>query len=151
MDSFRAAAGRKLIGRDEAEELGTVDHLLLDIERGRIAALVVGRGRKARLVDWAEVRSFGPDAVIVPGADALRAPDGEREQAAAAGDLDVTGKRVLSTSGTDLGVVSDVTFDPADGCLDVLHVGQDTVPAGALRGIGSYAAVVDQGPPSPAS
>lgn len=141
-ESFRAATGRKVISRASAQELGKVAHLVVDVERGRIAAVVMGRGRKAAVIEWAHLSGFGPDAVMVVDEDALRAAGDERERAAADGKLELVGRRALSDQGNELGKVDDVTFDPDSGNLEELLVGDRRFPAGALLGSGSYAAVL---------
>ena len=149
-DSFRRATGRKVVSRATAQDLGTVAHLLVDAQRRQVAAVIVGRGRRAQLVDWAAVSGFGPDAVMVSDEGALRPPADERERAAANGKLELVGKRALTERGNELGTLDDATFDPRTGALETLVVGDREVPAGALLGSGSYAAVLDdtQEPPS---
>lgn len=146
-DSFRLATGRKVMSRASASDLGAVAHLLVDIGQHRIAAVVIGRGRKAQIVDWSGVSGFGPDAVMVGSDDALRAPADDRERAAADGKLDLLGQRVLTERGNELGTVADVTFDPHTGVLSAIRVGDRELPAGSLLGNGSYAAVVDDREP----
>jgi len=142
-DSFRSATGRKLISRASAGELGVVGHFVVDADERRIAALVVGRGKKAQLVDWAQVSGFGPDAVMVIDDGALRAPVGDREQAAADGRLDLIGKRVLTEQGNALGVLDDVIFDASTGAVAMLRIGDRDIPAASLLGSGPYAVVLD--------
>jgi sporulation protein YlmC with PRC-barrel domain len=144
-DSFRNANGRKVVSRASARDLGAVSHLLVDADQRRIAAVVVGRGKKARLVDWAEVSGFGPDAVMVGDEGALRSPVDDRERAGADGKLDLVGKRALTKRGNELGTLDDVTFDPATGAVEMLRIGDREVPAGSLLGSGSYAVVLDAG------
>lgn len=144
-DSFRRAAGRKVISRASARDLGEVGHFLVDAEQRQIVAIVVGRGRKARLVDWAHLSGFGPDAVMVTDEGALRPPVDDRERAAADGRLDLVGKRALTERGNALGILDDVTFDPATGVVEVLRIGDRDIPAGSLLGSGSYAVVLDAG------
>ncbi len=141
-DSFRQASGRKLISRASAQELGTVAHLLVDGERRQIAAVVTGRGKKARLVDWAAISGFGPDAVMVGDEADLRPPADDRERLAADGKLELLGKRALTESGHEIGTVDDVTFDTGTGALESLRVGDREVSAGAMLGSGSYAVVL---------
>jgi uncharacterized protein YrrD len=81
-DSFRRATGRKVISRASAQDLGAVSHLLVDVERREIVGVIIGRGKKARLVDWAQLSGFGPDAVMVGDEGALRPPADDRERAA---------------------------------------------------------------------
>jgi sporulation protein YlmC with PRC-barrel domain len=142
-DSFRQAAGRKVLSRASAQQLGTVDHLLLEPLRPQITAVIIGKGKKAQLVEWAQLSGFGPDAVMVRDEGALRPPADDRERAAADGHLDLVGKRVLTERGNELGTVDDVTFDPETGALATLRIGDREIPAGSWLGSGSYAVVVD--------
>jgi len=150
-DSFRQATGRKVVSRASAQTLGAVSHLVVDADRRHVASVVVGRGKKAQLVDWSALSGFGPDAVMVLDEGALRPPADDRERAAADGKLELLAKRVLTEHGNELGTVGDVTFDPQTGALELLVVGDRDVPAGALLGSGSWAAVLDasQEPPPP--
>ena len=144
-DSFRQANGRKVVGRTSARELGAVSHLLVDAGHRRIATVVVGRGRKARLVDWAQVSGFGPDAVMVGDEGALRPASDDRERAGVDGKLEMVGKRVLTERGNELGTLDDVTFDPATGGVEMLRIGDREIPAESLLGSGPYAVVLDAG------
>lgn len=145
-ESFREANERKVVSRASAQDLGTVSHLLVDAGRRRVAAVVVGRGRRARLVDWAGLSSFGPDAVMVADEASLRPPGDDRERDGAHGKLEIVGKRALTDRGNDLGVVDDVTFDAATGALEMLRIGDRDIPSGSLLGSGSYAVVLDSVP-----
>ena len=141
-DRFAAASGRKVVSRKSAEELGTLAHIVVDVKRRQVASLVVGKGRKALLVDWEHVSGFGPDAVIVSDESALHPPRDDREHAAAAGKLELVGKRTLTDTGNSLGTVTDVQFDPATGKIDSLVLGDREEPAASLLGTGSFAAIV---------
>lgn len=142
-DSFREAAGRKVISRASAQDLGAVAHLLVDARLRQVSAVIIGRGRKVLLVDWSAVSGFGHDAVMVGDDGAPRPPADERERAAADGKLELVGKRALTERGNELGTVADVTFDPKTGVLETLRVGDREIPAGSLLGSGSYATVLD--------
>jgi uncharacterized protein YrrD len=143
-DSFRRSAGRRVVSRASAQELGAVSHLLFDAPGRRITAVIVGGGRKAQLVEWTELSGFGPDAVMVKDEGALRSPADDRERAAADGRLELVGKRVLTEVGTELGLIDDVTFDSDTGQVEALQVNERDIPATSLLGSGSYAVVVDQ-------
>lgn len=144
-ESFKGSAGRRVVSRSSAREVGAVSHLLVDSQQRRIAAVVIGRGKKAQLVEWAKLSGFGPDAVMVVDEGALRPPADDRERAAVEGKLELVGKRALSERGNELGEVGDVTFDADTGALEELLIGDRRVPARSLLGSGSYAAVLDQG------
>ena len=143
-ESFRQSVGRKVVSRARAEELGAVNHLLIDAQQREVAAIVIGRGKKARLVDWAQLSGFGPDAVMVIDEGALRPPVDGRERDGADGKLELVGKKALSERGNELGNIDDVTFDAQSGALEDLVIGERSVPAAALLGSGSYAAVLDK-------
>jgi uncharacterized protein YrrD len=140
--SYRQAVGRKVISRASANQLGTLSHLLLTSDCRHVAAVIVGKGKKAKLVDWAALTGFGADAVMVNDEAALRPPADSREEAAAAGKLDLLGRRALSETGNELGAVDDVTFDPADGAVAALDIAGHQIPADAVMGSGSYAVVL---------
>ena len=143
-ESFRAAMGRKVVSRASAKELGAVGHLLIDAQQRKISAVVMGKGKKARLVEWNQLSGFGPDAVMVVDEGALRPPADDRERDGVDGKLDLLGKRALSERGNEFGNIDDVTFDTDTGTLEDLVVGERRIPAGALLGSGSYAAVLDK-------
>lgn len=145
-DSFRQANGRKVVSRASAGDLGSVSHLVVDAAQRRIAAVVVGRGKRARLVEWEQVSGFGPDAVMVADEVSLRTPGDDRERAGADGKLEMVGKRVLTERGLELGTMDDVRFDPGTGVLEMLKIGDREVPAGALLGSGPYAVVLSSVP-----
>ena len=142
-DSFRAANGRKVVSRASARDLGAVSHLVVDAAQRRVAAVIVGRGKRARLVEWAQLSSFGADAVMVADEASLRPPGNDRERAGVDGKLEMVGKRALTERGNDLGTIDDVTFDAGTGALELLQIGDRDVPSGALLGSGPYAVVLD--------
>jgi uncharacterized protein YrrD len=143
-ESFRDSVGRKVVSRASAQELGAVNHLLVDDQQQRVASIVIGRGKKAQFVDWTQLSGFGPDAVMVADETSLRAPADDRERAAAEGKLELVGKRTLSELGNELGPLDDVTFDADSGALEELVIGDRRVPAESLLSSGSYAAVLDR-------
>lgn len=137
------ALGTTVLSRDDAEVLGRVRHLVVDLDTRRIAALHIdGRRKKALLVDWDALSGFGPDAVVVGPGDALRGPADDRELAMVSGDLDWIGRRVLTDQGNDVGRVTDVEFDPASGALTALVTDEGSHDAAQLRALGPYCVVV---------
>jgi len=142
-ESFRASHGRKVISRASATDLGVVSHLLVDTQKRQVAAVVIGSGKKAQMVDWEGLSGFGPDAVMVADGASLRPPRDDRERAAVDGKLELVGKRALSDRGNELGKIDDATFDADTGTLENLIIGDRRIPAGSLLGCGSYAAVLE--------
>ena len=77
-ERFTAVPGRKIVSRSSAEELGNLAHIVVDVKRRQVASLVIGKGRKALVIDWDQVSGFGPDAIMVADEGALRPPSGDR-------------------------------------------------------------------------
>lgn len=137
------ALGTTVLSRDDAEELGRVRHLLVDVGARRITALHIdGRRKKALLVDWDALSGFGPDAVVVGPGDALRGPADDTELAMVSGDLDWIGRRVLTTNGDAVGTVTDVEFDASTGALTAVVTDQASYEAERLRALGPYCVIV---------
>jgi len=139
---LRAALGRPVVARDTAETVGDVQGAVVDVVTRRVVALQVGKGRKARVVDWAAVSGVGPDAVVVQSESALRDPVGDRETGFVKGDLPLLGARVLTDRGDEAGALDDVEFDESSGAVLDLVAGDQRFPATGLRAVGSYAVVV---------
>lgn len=137
------AHGTKVLSRGEAEQLGKVRHLLIDVGRRQVQAIHIdGRKRKALLVDWSALSGFGPDAVVVGAQDALRGPADERELAMVSGDLDWTGRRVLTDRGDIVGAVRDVEFDETTGALRTVLIDGEDYAAERVVALGPYALIV---------
>ena len=147
MTGLRATLGRPVVARDTAETVGDVQGAVVDVPSRRIVALQVGKGRKARLVDWASLSGVGPDAVVVLSESALRGPAGEREEGFVKGGLPLLGARVLTDRGDVIGSLDDVEFDEESGSVDTLVAGEHQLAGTDLRAIGSYAVVVAGPPP----
>lgn len=141
-ERFAAASGRNVVSRTTAEELGKLAHIVIDVKQRRVASLVVGKGRKALLIPWEQVSGFGPDAIMIADETALLEPRDDREQAAAAGKLELLGKRALTDTGNDLGTVTDVVFDPDTGSIESILIDDRETPAASLLGAGSFAVIV---------
>jgi uncharacterized protein YrrD len=140
MTSLREAVGKPVIVRETAEQAGEVRAFAVDAPAHRVTTLVVASGRSARLVDWDEIESIGPDAIIVRST--REAADDDRLASGALHPLD---KRVLSDAGNELGAVRDVTVDES-GSINAVDAGDASVAGSRLRGIGSYALVVTADP-----
>ncbi len=150
-DRFQAAIGRKVVSRASAEELGRLTHLVVDVGRRRVAGLVVGKGRRARLVDWEHLSGFGPDAIVVDDEASLRPAQEPWEKTAVHGDRGLLGMLALSELGNEAGRVDDVLFEPETGELSGIVVGAREHAGAALLGAGSYAVILDASVDEPAT
>lgn len=142
MIRLREALGRRVMARDTAESVGQLHGAVVDATARRVMAVQVGKGHKARLVDWSAVTGMGPDAVVVDAEASLRAAQGEREEGVLKGDLPLLGHRVLTDRGDVLGALDDVELDETTGEVLTLLTGGETIPASRLRSLGGYAVVV---------
>lgn len=139
---FSAAVGRKVVGADAADTVGQVAGFVVDPVGRRVLSVHVKSSESGTTLPWSSISTFGDDAVIVRGADAIGDPD-EASEALTGKDHDVIGKRVLTSAGNELGTVGDVDFDPASGAITSLLLDSGDVPGTRLVGVGSYAVVVD--------
>lgn len=139
---FSEARRRRVVSTTTADTLGRVDELLVDPRRRAVVALHLTKSKVGDTLEWSDVLAFGDDAVTVSGPDKLR--EASEEMALLAGkDHRLVGKRVLSTTGDDLGEVVDVDFDPTSGRVVTIQLYDDAVEGERLVGVGSYAVVVE--------
>lgn len=139
---FSEAVGRKVVSAATAETVGKIDEFVVDPCTRTILALVLKRADEGEILRWSAITAFGADAVIVTGADVVTECD-ERIAALSGKDHRLLSKRVLTVDGDEIGSVEDVEFDADTGQVTGLHMKEQHVEGGRLRGVGSYAVVVD--------
>jgi sporulation protein YlmC with PRC-barrel domain len=140
---LKEAHGRKVVSTDDAEAIGKVEAFVIDPRKRCITALALTVKGDARFLSWEDLQAYGADAVTVGSADRLRPAVDAAEERAASKPLQPIGKLVLSESGTALGKVENVEFDPGSGAVLGFDLGDvGTVASDRLLGIGSYAVVV---------
>jgi sporulation protein YlmC with PRC-barrel domain len=143
---FSDAKGRKVVSSATAATVGKVSRFVVDPATRAVVALELKKTDGGDVLRWSDITAFGADAVTV--ADQGRIGDGGEDVKALSDKAHgVLGKRVLTSSGDELGKVDDVDFDPRSGGLTALLVDNgDEVTAGRLLGVGSYAVVVRDDP-----
>lgn len=132
---------KPVVAVDSAEQLGSISGVKIDPATRLITAMAIG-GKKGGVIGREAVRAVAGDVVTLTSADAVHEAVDASEQDLLAGRFDLRKKRVLTTAGFDVGQVRDAEFDD-DGTLTVLLTTTQAVPGAALRGIGSYAVVVE--------
>jgi uncharacterized protein YrrD len=137
-----AAQGRKVLSRDDAENVGSVKTAVFDDRVQRIVSLHVSGGkRKAALVAWTDIAGFGPDAVLIASADRLReAHDDESD--AVRRKVNPLGTRVLDDRGDQHGVVRDIRFDPESGHVEAIIGDDGEWEPNQVCALGGFALVV---------
>jgi uncharacterized protein YrrD len=138
---FSEANGRKVVATTTAATVGRVHGLVVDVRGPAVAALELKKTDSGDTLRWQDITAFGVDAVTVPGPE--RITDGGEDLGPLLDKANhVMGKRVLATSGDELGKVRDVDFDPESGYVLALLLENGFVEGKRLIGIGSYAVVV---------
>lgn len=135
------ARKRPVVDTSTAETVGHVDGFLIEAEASRITGLRIDGDGSGTVLPWESLGAFGPDAITIAGADAVRAPTGADEQRRSDPDLDPIGKPAIEESGNGLGTVTDIDFDPDTGALRAVITDVYELPADKLLGLGSFAMV----------
>jgi uncharacterized protein YrrD len=139
---FSDAKGRKVVSSSTATTVGKVNRFVVDPATRAVVGVELKKTEHGDMLRWSDITAFGADAVTVTGPDKI-GDGGEALQALSGKAHRVLGKRVLTSTGDELGKVADVDFDPVSGVLTALHVDDESVlDAAGLLGIGSYAVVV---------
>jgi sporulation protein YlmC with PRC-barrel domain len=136
------ATGLRVISKATAEQLGSVQHLVVDPAASRFVGLHVKGRRLSKLLDW-DVVVIGPDAAILEGEEHLREPSEGREAQAVDGVQDLLGKLTLSDRGNSCGSLRDVEFDPGTGQIVSIITDQGSIEGQRLAAIGSFAVIIE--------
>ncbi|MCW2526572.1 MAG: hypothetical protein JWM76_1432 [Pseudonocardiales bacterium] len=142
MTLFSEAAGRQVVSTTTAATLGKIDEFVIDPRTHAVVAVTLKKTDDGDTLRWSDITAFGADAVTVSGADRLTETPPELAELSSK-DHRIFGKRVLATTGDELGTVEDVEFDPTTGTITALVVDGGPVAGVRLIGIGSYAVVVE--------
>ena len=138
---FTESTGRQVVSTSTAATVGKIDEFVIDPQTRSVVAVTLKKTDGGDTLQWSDIITFGADAVTVSGADKLT--DSPPELAELSGkDHRVLGKRVLATTGDELGEVDDVEFDPETGTITALVLAGGQVAGIRLIGVGSYAVVV---------
>ena len=132
--------GRPVLDLSSATTIGRVDDVVVDASERRVVGFLLGKVTgTATWLTWDVMAALGADAITVNGVGDLQAaPDGTNGLKAAK----ALGGRVLTDGGRELAALVDLDVDPTTGAVTALSLGDRTLPAEALVGIGSYATVV---------
>jgi uncharacterized protein YrrD len=144
IELFSHVNGRRVVATDTAETIGSVKGFVLDWAGRNIEAIHIdGHGKRAIVLPWSAVSSFGADAVMASSGDDPAAIANDHEKSAVKGDVTMIGTRVLTTGGLDIGNVDDVEFETNSGAVVRVVTGQGPLEPDRFRSLGSYALVVE--------
>ncbi|MCA1666397.1 MAG: PRC-barrel domain-containing protein [Thermomicrobia bacterium] len=129
--------GRAIVSVADGEKVGMIANLQLDLaERVVLGFLVGGDGgifnrEKPAFVPFAQVRTFGRDAMTIEDKRGIAVAEGApHDTAAMLGDLK---KRVVTAGGEVIGDGEDVLFDETSGAITALQLASQ----GGFLGIGA--------------
>lgn len=138
---FAEAKGRKVVSTTTADTVGKVHGFVVDPKSRAVLALELKKTSSGDTLRWSNITGFGHDAVTVSGADQITEADEDVAALQGKNHL-IVGKRVLTTSGDELGKVIEVEFDHESGAVTSLILPEADVAGDRLVGAGSYAVVV---------
>ncbi|SDO63295.1 PRC-barrel domain-containing protein [Nakamurella panacisegetis] len=139
---FTETIGRKVVSTGNASTVGHVGSLVIDPSVRRVVGLSLKKTHGAgTMLPWTGITAFGADAVTVSGEDQIVDEEGALEELNSKAHH-IIKKRVLTTSGQQIGIVRDVDFDPSDGTILGIITDGPPIDGRALLGVGSYAVVV---------
>lgn len=124
---FSDVTGRKVVSTATAETVGKIDDFVADPATRTILALVLKKTDEGKVLRWSAITAFGVETIT----------------ALAGKEYRLLGKRVLTAAGDEIGSVEDVEFDADTGQITRMHLTNQQVEGVRLRGLGSYAVVID--------
>lgn len=126
-----ALTGLAVVAMAEGTKLGRVDDVLIGTEGLRLVALLIGGAGQAGAIPFEDIERIGPDAVIVATGRVVRAINAGDAFSKLPGLNALKKLRVVDATGTLVGTVGGVEFDPATGRVLSL-----TVQKGGVMGLG---------------
>jgi uncharacterized protein YrrD len=112
--------GRQITVRDGGQNVGKIRDLVVDPTGRQVMGMVLSDGMFAasRVAPWKAVQAFGPDSVVIDVAGsvvkAVEIPD---IKAVLDKKTKIKGLKLLTTTGKDLGKITDFTFDETTGSI----------------------------------
>ncbi len=147
--------GTAVIALDSGTRLGEVEELLFDLEQNRLVGILLeDAGRHpAKAVPYANVRSIGPDAVMVDSESAVMDADAHDEMGRVLKqERKIEGKQLFTDDGKNVGKIVDIHFDEQTGRIEGYEVsggiladaytGRSFVPAPATIKVGKDVTIV---------
>ena len=117
MRKVNTVIGQNVVTLADGHEVGSVKDVVIDPGYENVSALVVSEGgllSDARIVRVGDIRSYGRDAVVIEGDDAVvegsTQPDIPNESRRT-----LAGMKVYSSTGEQVGTIADVYFEEEDG------------------------------------
>ncbi|NJN18054.1 MAG: hypothetical protein HC822_18175 [Oscillochloris sp.] len=132
MQKINTLFGKRVIDCRSGNAVANVRDVVLDQDHRHIHTLVIGDGNwsgSERVVHWNDITGVG-EFVVIDGMDQLIPVDEDAEVAELRASAEqITGKKVISTTGEQVGTVADLYF-VADGTIAALEMKQGIFGSG---------------------
>jgi sporulation protein YlmC with PRC-barrel domain len=139
---FSEASGQKVVSTSNASTVGHIGAFVIDPAVHKVVGLSLKKTPgSGTMLPWSDITAFGADAVTVAGDHLIVDEQGSLAELNSK-NHDITKKRILTSTGQQVGIVRDVDFDPADGTILGILTDDQPIDGSTLLGIGSYAVVV---------
>lgn len=112
--------GLPVIAVDNADKLGTVDDVLIDLNGRTLAGLRIsmsGLFAGHKDLAWPDIRAIGSDAVTVQSGDVLKDPKDVIQLSDLPDSGYIDGSKVMTEGGKEIGSVADIEFDQSSGAM----------------------------------
>lgn len=124
--------GLKVITVQDGKELETIKDILFDPNTNRVRGFSISTGgwfSDAKILPIENVKSIGPDAVIIESVDSIKNGSDiiEKLKNIAEDGQDLTKTKVITESGVELGRITDLFFESTTGEVDEFEVSQGLI------------------------
>lgn len=123
--------GLRVVSLKKGENIEDVNDVIYDPPAKQVRALLVDRGgwfSEAKVILLSDVKSIGRDAVMVDTKEVIKkASDLPEPLSSVARESKLKKMNIFTESGTDLGRVTNIVFDPASGYVREFEVSQGAI------------------------
>lgn len=123
-------SGRELIGMpiyslERGEEIGEVENLIFDPDQRKVIGFVLEEGglfRSPQIIPFESIESIGPDAIILKRGAPVELPPEWIDSKQLKESFNLTGRKVVTEQGHEVGTVYDLDIDEATGRVTGIEV-----------------------------
>ena len=119
MRKGHSITGLQVLALDNAADMGHVLDLIFDHDADECLGILLreqGMFHAAQVVPWSDIRVIGKDAVMIESEHSVMAPDDDaRLRAVMERDTHLSGTKLLTETGDELGSFADVYLDENTG------------------------------------
>ncbi|MDQ3691201.1 MAG: PRC-barrel domain-containing protein [Chloroflexota bacterium] len=156
MRNAKELRGIAIVDVKNGAKLGNADEIVVSPDDGRVLGFVMKEGtflnRNETIVEIADVRSIGSDAITVEGEAVAHTPEavaGEIREARSGG-RDLVGRQVVTQDGSLVGTIADFAIDVQARRVAAIQIGgglfekSDVIAADRITSVGADVVVVSE-------